>query len=309
MAILIMVVQSRWGQGEEIESNLEDFFRVQREYIQLPGLEEEYRFLLFADLHLTLVGEEDSQEMREYATERSGMFNRDGVTSYRRLAYLMELANQLEVDGVLLAGDILDNPSQRNVDFLIQQLYILNMPYAMAVGNHDFTVPWEYFTEKAMEEFRPRLNPLTIGNPNYPVMRMEEFTILTIDNSRYRVESREYVEILKELQEEGNPIIIQMHVPFIKAGNDELLERSKAYWPSETGRSRVLIGYNGKNVDELTREFKEIAFGEDSLVIAFLAGHAHFHSRDMLNDRVVQIITPAAVHYGDVIELVIRGER
>jgi hypothetical protein len=179
----------------------------------------------------------------------------------------------------------------------------------MAVGNHDFTVPWEYFTEKALEVFRPRLDPITLHNPNYPVMRMDEFTVLTIDNSRYRVESREYIEILKELQEESKPIIIQMHVPLIMAGNEELLGRSNEIWASETGRSRVLIGYEGKNVDELTQEFKDIIFADDSLVVAVLAGHAHFHSRDMLNDRVVQIIAPAVVYYGDVIELVITGER
>ena len=83
-----------------------------------------YRFLHITDAHLLLCDEDETQERIDYAAPRIRFFGKDGIPTERRLSALLAYAAQLQpaLSGVLLTGDILDFPSERNRSFLRQAL-------------------------------------------------------------------------------------------------------------------------------------------------------------------------------------------
>lgn len=54
------------------------------------------------------------------------------------------------------------------------------------------------------------------------------------------------------------------------------------------------MGVNGCYPNEVTGEFIDLVLAKESPVVLVLAGHIHFYHRDMLNERVPQIVTGAA---------------
>lgn len=260
---------------------------VMEEYLVIEGLQKEYELLFLTDTHIIVPSEEDDGQVRENALSREPMFyDGAGVSSAEQFPEWIDYANEKEVDAVLFGGDVIDYPSQANINYLGENLSRLEMPYLYTLGNHDWTYPWEYMTETAREDYIPLLNPMVKDNGTLQVLDMEEFIVVSVDNSSNQV-SKEALEEYRKVLEMGKPVIVLAHVPFM---TQSVLGRAREVWDSP-----VVIGvgnYGGIYPSEESVAFVEATTAQDSPVVAVLAGHVHFYDKDYIDGEkpVIQIV-------------------
>ncbi len=287
MCILLCLLAAKLYKSK---MNTGDFIQedhVREEYIVIEGLEKEYELLFVTDTHVIVSSEEDDEQTTANAEARSPMFyDAAGVSSAEQFPYWMEYANEREVDAVLFGGDIIDYPSQANISFLNENIGTLEMPYLYTLGNHDWTYPWEYMTEKAKTEYIPLLEPMVREKGTLQILDMEEFVVVAVDNSSNQV-SPEALEGYLQVLEMGKPVIVMVHVPFM---TQSVLANAREVWSSP-----VVIGagnYGGIYPTEESEAFVEATTAADSPVVAVLAGHVHFYDKEYIDgDKpVIQIV-------------------
>lgn len=270
--------------------NMVDFIQpdhVREEYLVIEGLEKEYELLFITDTHVIVKSEEDDTQVAANAEVRFPVFaDAAGVSAAEQFPYWMEYANEREVDAVLFGGDIIDYPSSSNIEFLNENISELEMPYLYTLGNHDWTYPWEYMTEKAKTEYIPALQPMISADGIIQVLDMGDFLVVSVDNSSGQI-NPEALEQYTEILEQEKPVIVMIHVPYV---TDPLLSKANELW-----NTPVAIGagnYGGIYPSEESTVFLEATTAEDSPVIAVLAGHVHFYDKEYIGNEkpVIQIV-------------------
>lgn len=270
--------------------NTVDFIQpdhVREEYLVIEGLEKEYELLFVTDTHVIVSSPDDGEQILANAAERMPLFyDGAGVSSAEQFPYWIDYANEREVDAVLFGGDIIDYPSSSNIEFLNENVSQLDMPYLYTLGNHDWTYPWEYMTDKAKQEYIPMLQPVIEENGTIEIMDMEDFLVVSVDNSSGQVHPDALEQYLQVL-EQKKPVIVLVHVPFM---TQSVLGKANEVWDSP-----VVIGagnYGGIYPSEESTAFIEATTAEDSPVIAILAGHVHFYDKDYIDGEkpVIQIV-------------------
>ncbi len=260
------------------------------ENLIVPELEGEYELLYLTDMHIVLQTPEDSEEQVALGEERFPMFvNGAGVPSVEQFSGWITYAKEKEPDAVLFGGDMIDYPSSANLEVIQANLTKLQIPFLYTPGNHDWTYPWEYMTEKAKTEYLPLLEPMMQNNTVIQTLEIGELLIVAVDNSVGQVNAEalaEYEQILAK----GKPTIVVVHVPFI---TQSVLTKAREVWSSP-----VVIGagnYGGIYPDEASTKFMELTTAKESPVIAVLAGHVHFYDKDYIvgEKEVLQIVGDA----------------
>jgi len=273
--------------------NTVDFIQpdhVREEYLVIEGLEKEYELLFLTDTHVIVQSEEDDAQVTANADGRYPVFmDAIGVSAAEQFPYWMKYANEREVDAVLFGGDIIDYPSAGNLEHLQKNLDTLTQPYIYTLGNHDWTYPWEYMTDKGEEEYLPLLEPMMQGNTAIQRLDVGELTIVAVDNSSNQVNPKA-LEAYEEILAEDRPTIVLVHVPFFAPS---LLEKAVEEW-----NSPVVIGSGnagGIYENEETTAFMKLTTAADSPVVAVLAGHVHFYNKDYMNGEkeVLQLVGDA----------------
>ena len=162
---------------------------IREETFCLEGLEKEYTLLFLTDTHVIIRQEDAPQQEADNEASRYPAFqNEEGVPSEKQFPEWIRFANEMQVDAVLLGGDIIDTPSEANLKWLEEQLSGLNMPYLYVNGNHDWTYPWEYMTETGRETYLPLLAPFMQDNTAIHSLDFGEFTVVGIDDSANQVD-------------------------------------------------------------------------------------------------------------------------
>ena len=232
-------------------------------------------------------GEDISAQEKENEDLRFPEFvNEEGVPSAEQFPEWIRYANETEVDGVLLGGDIIDTPSAANLQWLEEQLAGLDMPWLYVNGNHDWTYPWEYMTETGRETYLPLLQTFTQGGKAVQSLDFGEFLVVGIDDSTNQVEGAALPEYEKIL-EENRPVIVMAHVPFM---TQSVLAKARESWDSP-----AVIGggnYGGIYPSEDSEGFLTLTTAEESPVELLLAGHVHFYDRDVIEGEknVLQLV-------------------
>lgn len=263
---------------------------VARETITIEGVTGEYDLLFLTDTHMVVSSSEDSEQITANAAERSpGFVDDNGVSSALQFPEWMAYANEQQVDGVLFGGDIIDYPSKGNLEHLQKNLDMLSQPYIYTLGNHDWTYPWEYMTQKGEEEYLPLLEPMMQGNTTIQRLDIGELTVVAVDNSSGQVNG-EALEAYQQILAEGRPTIVLVHVPFM---TQSVLGKAKEVWSSP-----VVIGagnYGGIYENEESAAFVQMTTAADSPVVAVLAGHVHFYDKDYIEGekKVLQLVGDA----------------
>ncbi len=264
--------------------------QITEEEIVLEGISQEYELLFLTDTHMIVIDEEDSAKITANARSRISQFkNTEGVSSAHQFDEWIEYANAEEVDGVLFGGDIIDYPSRSNIAYLEKQLELLTMPYLYALGNHDWTYPWEYMTEFGEDKYLPLLEPYMKGDTFIHTHDFGDFLVVAVDNSTNQV-NEEVLEEYEEVLAMGKPVILMAHVPFL---TQSVLTKAKTAW-----KQPVVIGggnYGGIYPDENSTRFLELTTAADSPVVAVLAGHVHYYDKDYIDGEkdVIQIVGDA----------------
>lgn len=265
--------------------------QITEETVYVEGLEKEYTFLFLTDSHAVIPDDGASQQEQQYAQERQVMFqNKEGVFSAEQFPEWIQYANEMKVDAVLLSGDIIDSPSDANVEWLQGQLSQLKMPYLYVPGNHDWTYPWEYMTDYGIENYLPKLAPMMQGNTAIQSMEIGELLLVGVDNSRSQV-LPEVLSRYEELLALGKPVILVNHVPYVA---ETLLPKAWEAWGSPT----VLGSGDDRAIwpDDTTLSFIELTTAEESPVKLVLAGHVHLYDDGIIDEdlQLRQIVGGAA---------------
>lgn len=303
------ITRNAWGVGstEEDRANddsLKDWeMQVTEEEIKIPGVSGAYDILFLTDTHVVIKDENDSEQVRPYRGTRHKQFhNEEGVSASEQFEDWINYANEQEVDAVFFGGDIIDYPSEGNLEFLEAQLERLEMPYLYTLGNHDWTFPWEYMTEKGGDAYLPLLEPYMSGDTVLHTWETEDLLVIAVDDSSGQI-NEEALEEYKELLKMKKPVILLVHVPFL---TQSVLTEAKNVWPTA-----VVLGggnYGGIYPNEYSEEFIELTTAKDSPVELVLAGHVHFYDKDyIVGDReVLQLVGDAGFH-GSALRLHITG--
>lgn len=274
--------------------------RVKEETIIVPGLEETYRFLYLADLHIIVPDEHVVEEDMETVEARYCNFavNPNGEKSKDIYSTLINNINQTDLDAVLMGGDMMDYLSEANWSHMKNGLDELKMPYLFSTADHDSQT---YYTSYEGDEKISLQNDMSQGLID--TIEEDSFIILSINESTGNL-CEEAVEEIKAVFEKGKPIILMIHVPLDSSIDSGLGEKSKEVW----GDRKLLWGTDCTYVpNEVTQEFIDMVVAEDSPVVAVLSGHLHFEYECMLNETVKQYVYNPA-YSGEVVLFTVKGE-
>jgi len=288
---------------ETSENSDEWEMNVTEVVLEVPELTKEYTFLYVTDTHIVVLDELDSDKVEEYADVRFDEFqNAEDISSAELFEEWITYANLNRVDALLLGGDIIDYPSVANIEHLEENLEKLTVPYLYALGNHDWTFPWEYMTQYGEETYLPMLEPYMQSDSAIHELELDEIIVVAVDNSANQI-APEAMEEYRQILQKGKPVIVMLHVPLL---TQSVLTKAKEVW----GDSKVVLGggnYGGIYPNEISTEFIDLTTAEDSPVMAVLAGHVHFYDKDMVNNQIVQIVGDAG-YKGEALRITVTGK-
>ncbi len=252
--------------------------KITEETVYVDGLEGEYTFLFLTDSHVVIQDKNASQQEQEFADQRYAMFyNEEGVAAKDQFPAWVRYANEMEVDAVLLGGDIIDSPSDANVEWLRGQLAKLKMPYLYVPGNHDWTYPWDYMTDYGKETYLSKLSDMMQGHAPLQSLAVGELLLVGVDDSSNQV-NPDAISGYEDLLRQGKPVIVMTHVPF---ATDTLSAKAALEWENPT-----VIGEDqeaGIWPNDTSCFFRELTTARDTPVKLLLSGHVHLYDDSVIN--------------------------
>ena len=261
--------------------------------------------MLLTDSHVVIRDDNASEREQEYVEQRYDMFaNEEGISSAEQFPAWIAYANEMNVDAVLLGGDIIDSPSDANVEWLQEQLAKLEMPYLYVPGNHDWTFPWEYMSEYGKENYLTMLSPMMRENTAIQSVAVGELLLVGVDNSPGQV-SPDAMSGYEALLTQNKPVIVMNHVPYTA---ETLLPKALEAWNSPT-----VIGNGNEGgiwPDETSEHFLELTTAENSPVKLMIAGHVHFYDNSVIDkERQLRQIVGDAAYEGKAMLIKVMGKK
>ncbi len=257
--------------------------------VKIKGLKRNYTFFHLTDLHMGEFTPDEAagmpEERRTYAQHRYEFFGREGQGAAALWKDYMTRAKAERADLLLLTGDIIDFPSEANVNALKDGIRNSDIPTLYVVGNHDWSFADDYHTPNATALHYPKFADLCGGDPYISWVEYEDLIICAVDDSRDRV-SKETVDKFMALCALGKPVILIMHVPLHV---DSMEADCRACWH---GRNLMVggTGWHG-NDPEVKRFYEAVALDPNTPVKVVITGHLHFHHEDILPNGVPQVVT------------------
>jgi hypothetical protein len=220
----------------------------------------------FSDTHINIADDLSSDEEREAVAGRvenwyrvrekfTTRFN-EPYGEDQRLEAKEHFENLLEKakedgDALIIAGDVFDYVNEAHLRMFEKRFADLGIPYIYACGNHEKT--WEIPDDSAMAIIKRPVQILDLG----------DMKIVAFENSQ-RVITREQIDALKELLDEGLPLVVLMHIP-IQAEHNEAHKGQSDYFR---------INYPDCPAENL--EFIDLIYANTDKISAIFAGHLHF---------------------------------
>lgn len=258
------------------------------------------KIMHITDLHLTLSDCRDDEYCRDHAAHRSGVFSINGKNPAQEAFDRLLLASN-DADILLLTGDIVDFPSQANIEYVTNKLQGRRFIYCH--GNHDWNYPRDYpfgttnwdfdqsvLYENAISKTREVFYPLTSGDID--VFVYNGLKVLAINNSNYRFSPLQAKRIEQELAD-GMDTVIAFHIPLYAQG---LIKDTLDAWNLPIicgGNDSVHAPYWSYRTDQATAEACRL-IGESPNVVGVITGHLHFDHVDTLPGGNTQYVTAFA---------------
>ncbi|WP_162344244.1 metallophosphoesterase family protein [Cyclobacterium salsum] len=267
----------------------------------VPHLDQSVSILHVTDTHLWR-DDERGKPYRQYSKRMAGAYNETkhfltGETTNPEEAFeaTLAVAKEAKVDVITLTGDLFSFPSEAAIEWALERLEALDIPYYYSSGNHD----WHYegmdgsLHELRETWIRKRLLPLYKGrNPFMYAEEVKGINLVNIDNSYYEI-LPEQLKFYEEQVRKGLPMVLMMHIPLYaparslgygcghpdyNAANDRNFELERRQrWPNE-GHSQT------------TMDFHQAVFESPNL-LGVLAGHIHRQTVDWVKG-IPQFLTP-----------------
>ena len=283
-------------------------FTTEEVTIPIEGVTREYTIAWVSDLHLVSdheAGDALGDVHAEYldAIERRYQelaVTQDGVHAEELWPEIIKYLNYTNYDGVIFGGDIMDYCSNSNVAVIKEGLDELHIPYIYVRADHDYGTYYGgvFFTETEARELHRTIDGDEIANKFW---NRNEFIVLGIDNSTKDMPEY-YLNMVADVYSRGLPVIMATHVPYESMVDTSLAEYSMQvrgkiyYWSSSSEQF---------NPNDVTRQYLDMVYGEDTVVAQVLAGHLHASWNGMLTPQVPQhIFGPAFLGNIGVIHIV-----
>lgn len=269
----------------DIEIPLEDTKNAQR---QVLG-----SYLLINDLHVISTTEDTTEEFWDTINQRreSWAITGKGVHSADTWQGIASIVDAMNVDGLLLAGDMVDFGSSDNYQTLQKGLSQISTPIMYARADHDMATWYNSDGSYTKEDVKAAQETLKGAGDNMTPMEdmmvwdKGEYCIMGWNNSTSQL-SEAGLAKAKETFALGKPIILMTHVP-INSPVDEGLSRAARDFDPE---HRAKLWGQGclYEPNETTEEFLRMVLDEDSPVQAVLCGHLHFAYDVQLNEHCTE---------------------
>lgn len=290
-----------------IPDKLKDYIQeVRCEKIVIPNIKGIYNFLYVADTHVIIKSRDELGGWGNTDKRIDDFRNNKGKSSAEQFPYWIELANKTNVNALLMGGDIIDYLSIENVNYVKSNLNDLKCPYLYTMGNHDSYIPWN--NVGFVNNNKNLLSLFRNGDIEVQTLDCGEFNIVSVNDAVNDNEaglpkiSPKALGEFKEVYKTGKPIILIMHIPLCTKNTDMLKKDTIKAWGKY-----LLLGEDGSyDLDDNTKEFINMVTDNNSPIVGILAGHLHFYHKDLLNNKVFQLITGLSA-IGNGIMITVQG--
>lgn len=198
----------------------------------------------------------------------------------------LQEAKKNQTDLIVLAGDIVSFPSEAAIEWVMERMQRVGIPWVYTSGNHD----WHYEgMEGSSEELRRtwierRLKPLYQSrDPMVSNLEINGLQVMTIDNSTYEI-SPQQLEALQQQIESGSPFILAMHIPLYATGRSVGYGCGHPEWGAAKDKNYKIEKRPiwPEKHSQVTMEFHRAVFNAPNLLGVF-AGHVHRQTVDVVN--------------------------
>ncbi len=269
--------------------------------IYAEDVKDTVRMMVIADTHLWM---SDSREdpFRQYSKRMAGGYHRTrhfqtGKETNPRTAFVetLALAQKKRADGSALVGDIFSNPSEAAIEWALDTLGQVRIPFGYTCGNHD----WHYegmpgpSIDLRREWVQKRLLPMFRGeNPLCYAVEIKGVRFLFVDNSTYEI-LPEQLDFIKREIKTRKPLVLMMHIPLYAQGRDVGFGCGHPEWGAKTDPSYKIERrpcWPEEGHSEVTMEFYDRVVNARNLLGIF-CGHIHPQSLDVING-IPQLVAP-----------------
>lgn len=277
-------------------------FQTDEIIVEVPDLSKEYTVAWVSDLHMVTdheISDDILAEDLDAVQARYDLFQTaDGVHGEDLLPEIIDYLNYGSYDAIIFGGDMLDYCSVSNMELLRSEFDRLNkkVPVLYIRADHDygFWYGGDGFTEADAENMHQEMKDGDDLNTKY--LDFGEFVIIGVNRSTKDMFPEQY-RILDEMftnaASEGKPVIVATHVPY--ASKIDETNEVTLYDKSMEIRNKIYYWGGGDYVpNEVTSNFLDKIYREDTSVVEVLAGHLHAGWDGKLTEQVSQhIFEPA----------------
>ena len=256
--------------------------------IDIPDLSKQYKLIIVNDQHVIVANGDYVADKSEEINQRIALFSdADGKTSSETWPEIVDAINVEKPDGVILNGDMVDFFSEANLNCLMDGVKRIDAPVMYNRVDHDLGI---WYSDTYSDEDVQQREKKAWEMEDVMVQDFDEFIVVGINNNTSQL-SEVGLQKVKEIWAEGKPIILTLHVPLKSTVDDGLSDASKAVW-----QDRALLWGTDcfYSPDEVTQQFLDMVFAEDSPVVAVLGAHLHFAYDDQLTEKIPQYVLDAS---------------
>jgi hypothetical protein len=298
-----LLEKSAPGDWLNVEHSFDDYNAV----IKCKDIGENVKVIHISDSHLSILNNGIS-EMPEYTGRMDRAFKSPkhyltGIEGTREKHFdsILEEAKKKNAELLILTGDIVNNPTKANVEYVKKKLDECGIEYIYTAGNHDWH--FEGMPGKAQDQHDEwvsnRLKPLYNGNnPQFYSKIIKNVNFVCIDNSTYQV-NEEQVNFFREQARKDIPIILCMHIPIyqpqasllpsvVTMGDPRWGAKSDKNYQTEKREPWLESG----NLRATCEFLIEILSCRN--LLAVLAGHIHIARQDRISVSAYQYLSKAS---------------
>lgn len=262
-------------------------------------IQQTVKLFVISDTHLWM---SDSREdpYRKYSERMASAYHNnrhfqtgEPTTSQESFLRTLDLAKQSGADAIVLMGDIVSYPSEAAIEFVVNRLDSLGIPYYYTFGNHDWHYEGMEGTEIDLraEWAQRRFQPLFRGyNPLIYSVDVKGLRLIMLDTAVYEI-LPEQLSIFRQEMKTTKPTLLMCHVPFYAPGFPASYGVGHPDWNASTDRNfeveRRPRWPEAGHKPETFAMWKEVlkAHRKHKLLASF-AGHVHRMSTSVVGPWV-----------------------
>ncbi len=284
-------------------------FTVDKNVVRIysPEVKDTVKMVVIADTHLSM---SDSREdpYRQYSKRMAGGYQKtkhfqtgEETNPAKAFTETLVLAEKNGADGIAILGDMFSYPSEAAIDWALNELKQVDVPFYYTNGNHDWHYEGMLGSSKDLRStwVEKRLLPMFQGNnPLCYAKEIKGVRFLFVDNGIYEILPEQLTFIEQEIAT-GKPLVLMMHIPLYAQGRDIFFGCGHPDWnaandPYYTIERREQWPKEGHSA--VTMQFYNRVVNAPNLIGVF-AGHIHPQSLDVING-IPQFLVPANANAG-----------